>query len=289
MKTEVKKIDSTKREISIQIGGEVVKNKFDSVYKKIAKDAKVPGFRPGNAPRDILEKHYSSYAHQQVLEELIPLVYNQAIEKEGLDVVELPEIFDVKLDQQNLSFKARVEVTPEIPVRNYKGIKIEYKKINVSVEEIKSAVEAIKESRKAEAVDDSLAKGLGYPNLTELKNALERQIYLQKENLQRTKIENELLERITKDLDFKLPEALLKRQLEELLRQAKLDLALKGLSSEKIEQEEKSLSEQLQPQAKKQVKIYLVLAAIAKNENIPLDDQMPRRVMEFLLRQADWQ
>jgi len=79
------------------------------------------------------------------------------------------------------------------------------------------------------------------------------------------------------------------RQLEELVRQAKLDLAFKGLEREKIEEQGKVLSAELEPEARKQVKVYLVLSDIAKKENIPLDNHMSRRVMEFLLREADWQ
>jgi len=58
MKTEVKKIDGNKRELDIEVTGELIKNKFEDVFKHIAKEAKVPGFRTGHAPRDILEKHY---------------------------------------------------------------------------------------------------------------------------------------------------------------------------------------------------------------------------------------
>ena len=114
MKTEVKKLDSTKCELSVAVSGELVKNKFEEVFSQIAKEAKVPGFRPGKAPRDVLEKHYASSVHEQVLKELVPDVYNQAINAEKLDVIELPQITDVKLDHNNLSFKAVVEVTPEI-------------------------------------------------------------------------------------------------------------------------------------------------------------------------------
>ena len=49
MKTEVKKIDATKREVSIAVEGDIVKNKFEDVFKKIGLEAKVPGFRPGAA------------------------------------------------------------------------------------------------------------------------------------------------------------------------------------------------------------------------------------------------
>lgn len=289
MKTEVKKLDSTKREISIEVSGDIVKNKFDDVFKKIAQDAKIPGFRVGNAPRDILEKHYSSHAHERVLKELVPDLYNQAIEKEGLEVLELPNIFDVKLDRNNLSFKASVEINPEIPVKNYKGLKVHYKKIEVTPDEIKRSVDSLKEARKVDTIDDNFAKGLGYPDLSELEKAMEKQIYIQKENLQRQRIENGLLESILKDLDFKLPLSLVNRQLQDLIRQAKLDLALKGTPREKIDEQEKALHEQLEPEAKRQVKIYLVLSAIAKKENILQDDHMPHKVMEFLLREAQWQ
>jgi len=289
MKIEVKKLDSTKRELNIEVSDDVVKNKFEDVFKRIAKDAKIPGFRPGHAPRDILEKHFASSAHEQVLKELVPDVYNEAIKKEGLDVVQLPEISEVKLDRMTLSFKAIVEVNPEIAIKNYKGQKANYKNITVTPEEIKRNIDSLKESRKIDVIDDSFARGLGYPNLSELEKAIQRQIFLQKENQQRQNIENEIVQNITKDLDFKLPQSLVKRQLQELLRHAKVELALKGFPREKIEEQEEEMSKNLEPEAKKQVKVYLVLAEIAKRENIPLDDNMPARVIEFLLKEADWQ
>ena len=288
MKTEVKKLDSNKREISIEVSGDIVKNKFEDVFSQISKEAKIPGFRPGHAPRDILEKKYSSHAHELVMKELIPGLYEQAIDEEGLEVLELPNISDVKLDRMTLSFKAQVEVSPEIPVNNYKGIKVTYKKIEVSPEAIKRNIDSLKEARKIDVIDDNFARSLGYPNLTELEKAVERQIYIQEENLQRQKIEKEIAGGITNGLDFKLPQSLVNRQLQDLVRQAKLDLVLKGSAPEKIEEQQNLLTQQLEPEAKAQVKIYLVLAAIAKRENIPIDDHMPRKVMEFLLKEANW-
>jgi len=288
MKTEVKKLDSNKREISIEVSGDIVKNKFEDVFAQISKEAKIPGFRPGHAPRDILEKNYSSHAQELVMKELIPEVYNQAIDKEGLEVIELPNISDVKLDRTTLSFKAQVEISPEIPVKNYKGTKVNYKKIEVSTDAIKRNIDSIKEARKIDVVDDNFARCLGYLNLAELEKTMEKQIYLQEENLQRQKIEKEIIDNITAGLDFKLPQSLVNRQLQDLVRQAKLDLALKGMPREKIEEQEKTIIQQLEPEAKSQVKVYLVLSAIAKKENIPIDEHMPRKVMEFLLSQANW-
>ncbi|HTY46030.1 MAG TPA: trigger factor [Patescibacteria group bacterium] len=289
MKTEVTKIDSTKRQISIEVSGDIVKEKFTQVYEKIGKDAKVPGFRPGHAPRDMLEKNYSEHAHEMVLRELIPDIYNQAVGKEGLDVIDLPDISEVKLDGNVLSFKATVEVTPEIKLGNYKGLKLDYKRIEVAPDELKRSVDSLKEARKADALDDSFAKSLGYPDTAELEKTMERQLFLQKEHAQRQKIEGQIVENLISGLDFKIPHSLVERQLQDLLRQAKMDMALKGMPREKIDEQEKELTAHLEPEAKKQVKIYLTLAEIAKKEHIPVDDHMPRKVMEFLLKEAKWE
>jgi len=288
MKTEIKKLDSTKREINIAVSGDIIKNKFEDVFQKISKEAKVPGFRPGHVPRDILEKHYSSHAHEQVLRELVPDIYNKAIGEEKLEVIDLPQISEVKLDSSSLSFKATVEVSPEIAIKNYKGQKVNYKNITVVPDEIKRHLDSLKEARKLDSVDDSFARSLGYPNLSELEKALERQLLMHKDNQERQRIEDELIENLIKDLDFKTPQFLVNRQLQDLVKQAKVDLVLKGLPTEKIEEQEETLVSELEPEAKKQVRVYLVLAEIARRENIPLDDHMPRRVMELLLREADW-
>jgi len=289
METQVKKLDNGKKELSVSVSGEIVKNKFEEVFKKIGQEAKVPGFRAGHVPRDLLEKNFSAHAHEQVLKSLIPEVYNQAIEQEKIDVVALPEISDVKLDRAALSFKATVEVSPEINLKSYKGIKVNYKKIEVTPDDIKRNLDSLKESKKLEKIDDSVAKGLGYPSLTELEKALEKQLFIQKENEQRQRIEHELIETLTKDLNFGLPQSLVERQAQDTLRQVKLDFAMKGIPREKIEEGEKELLKEIQPQARRQVKVYLVLTEIAKKENIPVDDHMPSLVMELLLREADWQ
>jgi FKBP-type peptidyl-prolyl cis-trans isomerase (trigger factor) len=288
MKVNVKKIEQNKRALSIEVSGELVNKKFEEIYARIAKEAKIPGFRPGKAPRDILQKHYSAAVHQEVLKGLIPEVYGKAVESEKLDVIELPEISDVKLTPDALSFTATVELKPEIEVKGYKGIKIEYKDIEVTAEQVKAKLEALKESRKIENIDDAFARSLGYPGVAQLEKALQAQIYLQKENEQRIKTEQEIIKHLTKT-DFRMPVSLVERQLKEMVGQAKMDLALKGVAQEEIEHHQDKLNEQLKPEAEQRVKVYLLLEAIAKKENIALDEHMPSRTIEFLMREADWQ
>ena len=74
----------------------------------------------------------------------------------------------------------------------------------------------------------------------------------------------------------------------ELLRQAKLDLALKGVSREEIESRQEKMRTEFEPQARRQVTVYLVLSAVARKENIPVDEHVTERALEFLLRHAIW-
>ena len=288
MKKEVKKLDASKVEIAIAAEGEVVKTKFEEVFARISQQAKIKGFRPGHAPRDILEKEYSALAHEQVLKELIPQLYDQAVKESELAVLDLPQINEVKLDRANISFKAVVEVTPETGVKNYRGLPVSYAKVAVTSDEVKRAIDSYKESRKVDAIDDAFARSIGYPTLAELEASVERQLAVKKDNDQRSGVERQIIEALTKGLDFKLPQSLVAKQLEELVRQAKVELAMRGIPREEIAGHEQKMRQELEPQARSQVKTYLVLSEIAKKENIPADDHTTGHAMEFLLREAAW-
>jgi FKBP-type peptidyl-prolyl cis-trans isomerase (trigger factor) len=266
-----------------------VKNKFEDVFKKIGAEAKIKGFRPGHIPRDILEKEFSSVAHEQVMRELIPDLYQKALDEHKLEVIEMPDISDVKLDRGSLSFKAAVEIQPEIVLPKYKGIKLEFKKITVPADEIKRQLDSIKESRKIESLDDTFARSVGYPALAELEKAIERQIAVQKDNAQRQEMEKSLLDQLTKSIDIKLPQAMVNKQLEEMVRKAKVDLMMRGVSKDRLDSQDKALRDEIEPEARMQVKVYLTLQAIAKKEDIALDDHMPAKVIEMLYKEADWQ
>jgi len=287
MKTQVKKIDHHKRELSVQVEGDIVRQKFDKIYAKINKEAKIPGFRSGNVPRDILEKHYSNIARQEALKELIPEVYNQALGETRLEPVSLPDISQVNLDRDNLSFKANLEVKPKIDLKNYKGLKIGYKTIQQSEDEIKKALDKLKENCK-QTSDEDCAHSLGYPNPDVLRETLEKQIYLEKSREQQINLENNIIEQLLNQVNFQIPSSLINQQLETLIKQSEVDLALRGMDKEKIHEQREKLRENLEPQAKRQVRVFLVLEEVARRENIARDDKMIQRVIEFLLRHADW-
>lgn len=287
MKTQVKKIEQHKRELTVQVEGDIVREKFDQVYKRINKEAKVPGFRPGNIPRDILEKHYSNIAQQEILKELLPLVYEQALNEVRLEPISLPEISQVNLGKDSLSFKANLDVKPKIDLKNYKGLRVKYRQVVVTEDEIDQALDKLKQA-KEEVSSEDFAHSLGYPDMEALRGVLERQIYLEKAREQQINLENSIIEQLRKQVNFQIPSGLINQQLESLVKQAELDLALRRMSKEEIEKQTPQLRNNLEPKAKSQVRIFLVLEEVARRENITRDDKMTQRVIEFLLREADW-
>lgn len=288
MQTQVKKIDQHKQELTVQVQGDIVTQKSDKVYKSINKEAKVPGFRPGKVPRDILEKHYSDVARQEILKELVPEVYHQALDKINLEAVSLPQVSEVNLGKDSLSFKAVFEVKPEIELKNYKGLKIEYRHIQVSGDETQKAFERLKQAY-AQMSDDDCARSLGYADFKALTEGLEKQIYLEKTKAQQSSLEDSIIQQLLKQVNFQIPLSLINQQLEGLVNKAHVDLALRGMSKEEIEKQTPELRKNFESRAKSQVRIFLILEEVARRENITRNDKMAQRVIEFLLRQANWE
>lgn len=289
MKIETKKIDATKIQLDIEVPEDVVKKKFEEVYVQIGKEAKIPGFRPGKAPRDVLQKHHGRLAQEEVIKNLVPEAYKDSVDSQKLSVVELPEISDVKLQANVLSFKAVVEIRPEIAVKDYKNIKVRHKRISVSKEDIDKTVGQLKELHKAPEVNEKFARSLGYSSVLDLNGSIERQLFIQKENDQRYRLQDELVRQVLGKVDFKVPESLVGRRLEELVKQAMLQMARRGMDKEQIESKEEQLRKELGADAKEQVKTFLVLEEIAKKENIAQDEGVSQKVIEFLLSEADWE
>ncbi|MFH1201888.1 MAG: trigger factor [Candidatus Omnitrophota bacterium] len=292
MKTEVKKVDATNVQISVEVLAETVSKKLDEIYGHIAKEARVPGFRPGNAPRAMLEKYHANTARQHLLEELIPEVYQKAVEENKLAVVDAPTISDINLSGLSLSFKAKVEVQPEFKLDKYKGLKLKRKKIEVTKENIEELISKLAEERstpdKKVYTDDKFAKALGYINLDQMRSSLEKQLYLSFENRAKSDIENQLIQQLLDKTEFSVPASLINRQLKRRLDELKWNLELQGKSKEEIDSVEKEREKELHEIAARDVKLFLILEKIARLENIPHNNEnIGQRAIEFLLSEAE--
>ncbi len=128
MKTELKDISPTQKEIMIEIDADIIKPVYQTVAKKYASMAQVPGFRKGFAPVDIVKTRFKDQIFNDVLREILPGQVEEAIRENNLNPLREPEIHfediqTAKLDgSQSVSLHVHVEVMPEVPMPEYKGL-----------------------------------------------------------------------------------------------------------------------------------------------------------------------
>ncbi len=140
MKTRIKNKEEGTKVLQIEIPPDLVEKAAEEVYQEIKKIAKIPGFRVGSVPQDLLEKHYSKDAKSEILKKLIPQGYKRAIETHKVIPIGFPSIFNISFEKgKPLTFEAEVDIRPNIKLRNYKGIKVKKKRISLSQQEVDDA------------------------------------------------------------------------------------------------------------------------------------------------------
>jgi trigger factor len=146
MRSAVENISTVKKKITIEVPQDDVAKEREKAVAKVAKKAKLPGFRPGKAPRSVVERHYGEDIQADVMNKLIADAYFQAVQEHKINPVDLPEISDVSLDKGSpLSFSATVEVRPNIELGTYDGIEVKEEPLTVSDEELEQTINRLRE------------------------------------------------------------------------------------------------------------------------------------------------
>ncbi len=295
MKVEVKKIDATKRELRFEVPRERVAKILEGIYEDIGKVAKIKGYRPGKAPRHLVEAEHGRLAREEALKKIIPEVYQEGLEKEKLAPLDMPEIFDVNFKDGIITFSAKLDIRPDFEVKNYKGIKVKRKDSQVTEEEMNKTLDFIKKGHgkdgKEITIDDDFAKSHGYPGLEDFKTSLKRQMELDKDRQNKLDVENQIVEEVIKNVKFTPPTSLVQKQLEHRVGETKRRFKSQGMPEEEFAKREEEIRKELHPIVERDVKVYIVLEKIAELEGIMFNENesMGGKVMEFLLKEAKWE
>src|SRR3989338_5221524 len=293
MKLEVKKIDATCRELKFEVPKDRVSKKMEEILQEIVKSAYIKGFRPGKAPRHLVDAQHGKFAKEETLKQLIPEVYQEGLDREKITPMDLPEIHDVSFKDGMIAFCAKLDIRPEVKIKNYKGIVVERKSSVVSEEEIDKMLEFIKKGQgdKEVTIDDAFARGLGFPTLADFKLSLRRQMEMDRDRQNRVDIENQVIEYLLKEVSLPVPQSVMNRQLEHRVEETQKRLHSQGMKEEEIRKKEDEMRKELRQLVEKDLKIYLIMEHIAKQENIqiPEGENLFKKVMELLLREAKWE
>lgn len=137
------------KELQVEVPAEAVRAEFETVYRELKRKAQVPGFRPGTAPRDLLERYHGQKAREEVLQRLISRSIDEALSAQpALDLIGRPQVKEAKFQpDQSLAYTAELEVAPQVPLGVYKGFKLIRPKAEVSDENLSKVLDHLRESR----------------------------------------------------------------------------------------------------------------------------------------------
>ena len=146
MKVDVEKQPGSVSKLRIELPPDEVSKEWDAIANSFTRFAKIPGYRPGKAPRSVIDKRFRKEIQEEVTKKLVSKSYHEAIEQEKLRVASLSNIQDVHFgEDKSMRFSATVVTAPEFELPDYKNIPVKLPDTNVSETEIDAALEQLRD------------------------------------------------------------------------------------------------------------------------------------------------
>lgn len=147
MKATVETLGPTRVKLNVEVPFEELAPAIDTAYKRIARQVRIQGFRPGKVPPRILDQRVGrGVVLEEALQDALPRFYRAAVDENDVAVVGQPEVDLTSFaDGQPLTFSATVDVRPDILLPDYEGLPVTVDPVAVADEEVDRQVEAIRD------------------------------------------------------------------------------------------------------------------------------------------------
>jgi len=147
MNTEnkIEELDGVRREIRVHVGEDDTRKAFREATRGLGRRVRLPGFRPGKAPPDLVRARFADTLRQEVLEKLVPRSLGEALADAGIDPVHVGEVKDVEMQEDGpLVFTAYFEVAPDIELGTIRGLRITRPSSEPTDEEVAERIEMLR-------------------------------------------------------------------------------------------------------------------------------------------------
>ena len=271
------------KSVRVQVPPQEIAPVRAAVLAEYQKEATLPGFRKGKAPLELIEKHYAKPVHEETVHRLTQQALERITKEQGLKPVGPFHLSRADYQEATgLTLEATVEVEPEFPLGEYRGVSLTRASSVVSPDDVAHALSKLQESmaqlvpvaegapkeRQVPPLDDELAKDLGFKTLAELRAHVEAKLQEQQRTTQSRQLESDLCDELLKRHAFAVPPQLVSHQTERLTRDFKVRLLLAGRSEVQVEEEAAKFTEQLRTNAERYVKLSYILDRIAEKESM---------------------
>src|SRR6478672_11337757 len=137
-----------KKLLRVEVEPQKVDETFESITKDFQRQANLPGFRAGKAPKEMVLRKYSKDIEDEVKRKLISDSYRKAVDERKLDVLGYPDIEEIQFSRgQPLQFAATMETAPEFELPEYKGIPVKREARSVTEEDVARALDALRQQQ----------------------------------------------------------------------------------------------------------------------------------------------
>ena len=146
MKAVVEPLEGNKVKLSVEVDEAEFEKAIDAAFRKIAREVRIPGFRPGKAPRRILEARLGKESGRaEALRDSLPDYYSRAIRENEVDAIAAPEIDITSGEKEGpVAFDAVVEVRPRLHLAGYQGLRVEVPSPEVTEEEVSGQIDRLR-------------------------------------------------------------------------------------------------------------------------------------------------
>ena len=158
MNCRIEEIDTFGRKLHIDIPAADFNGRMDTKLRKLATKAKIKGFRPGKAPLEIVKRYYGEEVTSDVIDVLVRESYQEAVKQHSLHILSLPSLEDMEVDiDKGISYKAYVEVLPDLQLSTYEDITIEKPTCEITEADVDAMVERVRKNHVTWQVKDGPA------------------------------------------------------------------------------------------------------------------------------------
>ena len=148
MNVTVENLSPCKKLMRVEVEAQKVDETFESVTKDFQKAVRLPGFRPGKAPREMVLRQYGKDIEGEVKKKLISDSYRKAVEEQKLDVIGYPDIEEIQFGRgQVLQFAATLETAPEFVLPEYNGLPVKKEARTVTDADMERALDALRQQQ----------------------------------------------------------------------------------------------------------------------------------------------
>jgi len=147
MLVDYKELSSIRKSVGVEIPADAISREVQQVTSEFAKQARVPGFRPGKTPKSVVRTRFLKEIDDEVTSRLLPRFFSEAVGEKGLQAVGNPELkhMDPVIEGAPLRFDAEFEVKPSIELKEYRGLPLTHTETMVGEDEVDKTLQRLRE------------------------------------------------------------------------------------------------------------------------------------------------